>query len=156
VLVGWGTTFLCTKLGTWAVIPILFFMMGLALRGIFHEWAKRARWMIVTLVSAGGAYYTLLTLPPDRGYPMLGLAVGVGCLVHLLGDIITSAGIPLLWPIPTGKRMWRMVGVPDAIAVRVGGAVETFVLRGLFTLVSLTAGIAMIGPAALRKFNIDL
>lgn len=156
VLVGWGTTALCTKYGKWAVIPILFFMMGLALRGVFHEWAQRAGWVIVTLVSAGATYYAFLSLPADRGYPMLGLAVGVGCFVHLMGDIVTSAGIPLLWPIPTGRRMWRMIGVPNAIAVEVGGRVEVLVLRALFAVVTLAAAAALLGPAALRRFNIEL
>jgi membrane-bound metal-dependent hydrolase YbcI (DUF457 family) len=156
LLVGWGTTTLCTRFGRWAVIPILFLMLGLALRGLFHRWAERAGWLIVTLVSAGGAYYTFLHLPPDRGYPLLGLAVGIGCGVHLLGDLITSAGVPILWPVPTGRRMWRMIGVPDGVAVHVGGRVEVFVLRSLFILVSLAAGAAVIGPAALRKLNIEL
>jgi membrane-bound metal-dependent hydrolase YbcI (DUF457 family) len=154
VLVGWGTTALCTKYGKWAVIPILFFMMGLALRGLFHEWAQRAGWLVVTLLSAAAAYYTFLNLPADRGYPMLGLAVGVGCFVHLLGDIITSAGVPILWPIPTGRRMWRMIGLPNAIAVAVGGKVEVLVLRTLFTLVALAAGTALLGRAVLQAFNI--
>jgi len=154
VLVGWGTTALCTKYGKWAVIPILFFMMGLALRGLFHEWAQRAGWLVVTLLSAAAAYYTFLNLPADRGYPMLGLAVGVGCFVHLLGDIITSAGVPILWPIPTGRRMWRMIGLPNAIAVAVGGKVEVLVLRTLFTLIALVAGTALLGRAVLQTFNI--
>jgi len=146
VLVGWGTTALCAGYGKWAVIPILFLMMGLALRGLFHRWAERAGWLIVTLVSAGAAYGTFRYLPADRGYPMLGLAVGVGCLVHLLGDIVTSAGIPLLWPIPTGRRMWRMVGVPDGVSVNVGGKVEVLLLRTVFTLVALAAGTALFLP----------
>src|SRR5262249_4398524 len=115
-----------------------------------------AGWVIVSLVSAGAAYYTFANLPSDRGYPMLGLAVGVGCFVHLMGDIITSAGVPILWPIPTGRRMWRMIGVPNAIAVEGGGKVEVLLLRGVFTVVSLVAAAGLLGPAALRKFNIDL
>ncbi|HET6211840.1 MAG TPA: metal-dependent hydrolase [Micromonosporaceae bacterium] len=156
ILVGWGTTALCARYGRWAVIPIVFLMLGLALRGLFHRWAERAGWVIVTALSAGGAFYTFLRLPPDRGYPLLGLAVGVGCVAHLLGDIITSAGVPILWPIPTGRHMWRMVGVPDALAVHVGGRVEVFLLRTVFALISLASGLAMLGPAALRKFNIEL
>jgi membrane-bound metal-dependent hydrolase YbcI (DUF457 family) len=87
---------------------------------------------------------------------MLGLAVGVGCLVHILGDIITSAGVPILWPIPTGRRMWRMIGVPNAFAVRVGGAVEVYVLRGTFMVVSLLAGTGLLAPSVLRRFNIEV
>lgn len=144
--VGWGTTALCAAYGKWAVIPILFLTMGLALRGLFHKWAERAGWVIVTLVSAAAAYGTFLYLPADRGYPMLGLAVGVGCFVHLLGDIVTSAGVPILWPVPTGRRMWRMVGVPNGVSVSVGGRVEVLLLRTVFVLVSLAAGSALLLP----------
>lgn len=156
VLVGWGTTALCAHYGKWAVIGILFFMIGLALRGLFDEWAKRAGWIIVTLVSATAAYFTYLNLPGDRGYPMLGLAVGVGCFVHIMGDIITSAGVPLLWPIPTGRRMWRMIGIPNKIAVKVGGKVEVLVLRSAFTVVCVLSAAGLLAPSLLRRFNIDV
>jgi hypothetical protein len=42
-----------------------------------------------------------------------------------------------------------MIGVPDGLAVRVGGAVEVIVLRGAFTLVALLAIAALYVPAAL-------
>jgi membrane-bound metal-dependent hydrolase YbcI (DUF457 family) len=155
VLVGWGTTTLCTKFGKWAVIGILFLMIGLALRGLFEKWAERAGWVIVTLLSAGAAVFTSANLPAGRGYPMLGLAVGVGCFVHLLGDIITHAGVPILWPIPTGHRMWRMVGIPNVIAVEVGGAVEVFVLRGLFAVVALLAAAGLAAPSLLARFHLE-
>jgi len=148
VLVGWATTAACVRYGKWAVIGILFFTIGLALRGLFEKWAERAGWAVVTLISVAAAYATYLMLPGDRGYPMLGLAVGVGCLVHLLGDIITSAGIPALWPVPMRRRMWRMVSVPDAFSVRVGGKVE-MLLRGAFTLVGLAAATALFLPDTL-------
>jgi len=154
-LVGWGTTALATHYGKWAVVGIIFVMAGLALRGLFDEWAERAGWLIVTLCSASIAVFTAARLPGDRGYPMLGFAVGFGCVVHLLGDIITSAGVPILWPIPTGRRMWRMIGVPNGIAVRVGGKTETIVLRTAFTLVALLAIAAMFAPGLLHRFEFD-
>ncbi len=154
-LVGWGTTALCTRYGKWAVVSILFFMIGLALRGIFDEWAERAGWVVVTLVAAGATAYTITTLPAGRGYPMLGLAVGVGCVVHLLGDIITAAGIPVLWPIPTGRRMWRMIGVPNSVAVKVGGKVEAG-LRVAFAVVCILTVVAMLVPALMNQFSLEL
>jgi len=154
-LVGWGTTALATHYGKWAVVGIIFFMAGLALRGLFDEWAERAGWVIVTLCAASIAVFTAARLPGDRGYPLLGFAVGFGCVVHLLGDIITSAGVPILWPIPTGRRMWRMIGVPNGIAVRVGGKTETIVLRTAFTLVALLAVAAMFAPGLLHRFEFD-
>lgn len=151
LLVGWGTTALCTAFGKWAVIGILFFTIGLALRGLFDNWAKRAGWVVITLVSAGGAYYAFLNLPAGRGYPMLGLAMGVGCFVHLMGDIITRAGIPILWPIPYRRKMWHMVGLPDPVAIKAGGTVETVVLRTVFTLLALLAGAAIVTPYVLER-----
>jgi membrane-bound metal-dependent hydrolase YbcI (DUF457 family) len=153
VLVGWGTTALCNAYGKWAVIGILFFMIGLALRGLFDEWAKRAGWVVITLLSLGAAYFTYLNLPGDRGYPMLGLAVGVGCFVHILGDIVTSAGVPILWPIPIKRRMWTMIGIPDRFAVKVGGKVETVVLRTTFTVISILAAIGLLAPEMLRQLD---
>lgn len=147
VLVGWGTTAACVSFGKWAVIGILFFMIGLALRGLFERWAERAGCVIVTLVSAAAAYGTYLALPGDRGYPMLGLAVGVGCFVHLLGDIVTSAGIPILWPVPIGRRMWRMIGVPNGMALKVGGKVEVLLVRGALTVIALAAAGALLLPS---------
>lgn len=156
VLVGWGTTTLCTAYGKWAVIGILFFMIGLALRGLFDEWAKRAGWVIVTLVSAAAAWFTFLTLPGDRGYPMIGLAVGVGCFVHIIGDLITRAGVPILWPIPIKHRMWTMIGLPNSIALKTGSRAEVVVLRTALTAVSLLATVGLVAPSLLRRFNIEI
>jgi membrane-bound metal-dependent hydrolase YbcI (DUF457 family) len=155
ILVGWLTTLGCTAGGKWAVMGILFFTLGLALRGIFHTWAARFGWIPITLISAGAAYGIYRYLPADRGYPLIGFAVGVGCVVHLLGDIVTREGVPILWPLPTGRRMWRMIGVPNAIAVKVGGRAEAF-LRGAFALVSIAAAIALALPTILQRFEIHV
>lgn len=154
--VGALTTWGCAAGGAWAVIGILFVMLGLALRGLFHTFARRAGWLVITLISAVAAWGAYVYLPADRGYPMLGVAVGVGCITHLLGDIVTSAGVPILWPVPTGRRMWRMIGVPDAVAVSVGGKVERIVLRGIFALISIAAAVALVGPTVLEKLAIDI
>ncbi|HYN94802.1 MAG TPA: metal-dependent hydrolase [Pilimelia sp.] len=153
VFIGWVTTAACARFGTAAVVGVLFVTFGLALRGLFEDWAQRVGWAVVTLVSAAAAYGTFLALPGGRGYPLLGLAVGVGCFVHLLGDIITSAGVPILWPIAMGRRRWRMIGVPDAIALRVGGTVEVYVLRGAFVAVSVLAVGALVGPPLLDRLT---
>jgi membrane-bound metal-dependent hydrolase YbcI (DUF457 family) len=154
-LVGWGTTALCASYGKWAVVAVVFFMAGLALRGLFDEWAERAGWVIVTLASGVIAWGTGAGLPGDRGYPMLGFAVGVGCVVHLLGDMITKNGVPILWPIPVGRRMWRMVGVPNGMAVRVGGRGEVLVLRSLFTLIAVLSVCGMFAPHLLQRLDLD-
>jgi membrane-bound metal-dependent hydrolase YbcI (DUF457 family) len=126
-------------------------MVGLALRGLFHTVAAKLGWIPITLLSAGAAYGTYLYLPAARGYPLLGVAVGIGCVVHLLGDIVTREGVPIFWPLPTGRREWRMIGVPNAIAVSVGGRAES-VLRGAFTVIGFVAALALAAPAVLSRF----
>ncbi|WP_229399959.1 metal-dependent hydrolase [Micromonospora okii] len=156
VLVGWGTTELCAAYGKWAVVGILFFMFGLALRGLFDRWAERAGWVIVTLTSAAAAWYTFANLPGDQGYPLIGLAVGVGCFVHILGDMITRAGVPILWPIPIKRRMWTMVGLPNSIALRTGSKAEVIVLRGVLTALAVLSAVGLVAPSLLRRFDIEL
>lgn len=153
VAVGFLTTWACMSGGTWAVVGILFFLLGLALRGLFHTWAERAGWIPITLLSAAAAYGTYLYLPAGRGYPMLGIAAGVGCLVHILGDIITRAGVPILWPIPTRRHMWRMISTPNALTVTVGGWVERIVLRGAFTIIAIAAIIGLAGQSLLTRLG---
>jgi len=147
------TTWACNAGGTWAVLGVLFLMLGLALRGLFHTFAEKLGWLLITALSAGAAYGTYVLLPADRGYPLLGFAVGVGCLVHMLGDIITRAGVPIPWPIPTGRRLWRMVGVPNVVALEVGGKGEAF-LRGALTVVSVAAAVALVVPAVIERLNL--
>ena len=155
-LVGWGTTALCAHYGKWAVVGVVFLMAGLALRGLFDDWAEQAGWLVVTICAGVIALVTAAKLPGDRGYPLLGFAVGAGCVVHLLGDMITKNGVPILWPIPLGGRMWRMIGVPNGVAVKVGGPGEVFVLRALFTIVSLVAAFGMFAPHLLHRLDLDV
>lgn len=53
------------------------------------------------------------------GGPALALAAGAGYLAHLLGDLLTPSGVPLLWPWPGRVR------VP---LVRTGGLLERYVV----------------------------
>ncbi|MFD0786311.1 metal-dependent hydrolase [Micromonospora azadirachtae] len=156
VLIGWGTTALCAAYGKWAVIGVLFFTIGLALRGLFDKWAERAGWVIVTLVSLAAAWFTYANLPGGRGYPLIGTALGVGCFVHILGDMITRAGVPILWPIPIKRRMWTMIGLPNKIALRTGSKGETVVLRTVMTVVALLAATGLVARPVLQRFDIEI
>ncbi|MER7007327.1 metal-dependent hydrolase [Dactylosporangium sp. NPDC000555] len=154
--VGYGTLALCNAYGKWAVMGVLFLTFALALRGLFEKWAERAGWVIVTLAAAGAAFLVYERLPGDRGYPLLGVAVGVGGLVHLLGDMITRHGSPIFWPIPTGRRMWRCIGLPDSIALTAGDKTETVFLRIVFTTVAILSGTVLLVPMLLQRLNIAL
>ena len=154
VALGAGTMALCARFGKWAVITVAFITFAMALRGLFVKWANRAGWFIVTGVAAASAFGVYQTLPGGRGYPVLGIAMGVGGFVHLLGDMLTDHGCPLFWPLPLGKRkLWRNIGVPDIMAVRVGSKVEVLGLRTAFTVISLASAAWLLWPSVLNQFD---
>lgn len=154
--VGIGIAALCSAFGKWAVLSVLFLTFAMALRGLFEKWAARAGWVIVTLTSVAATFYTWKYLPSDRGYPLLGLAIGVGGLIHLLGDMLTTHGCPIFWPLPLRKRMWRCIGLPDSFAVKVGGNVEVYVLRTAFAVIAAGAGALLLIRPLAKRFNIDV
>lgn len=57
------------------------------------------------------------------------VAVFVGCVVHILGDTITCSGVPLLWPLMSQGRRWRLVTTPVTFAA--GDAVEHLLIAPL-------------------------
>ena len=154
--VGVGVFELCLHYGKWAVLAVLFLSFAMALRGMFQTWAKKAGWVIVTAASAAATLAAYGALPAGRGYPVLGVAIGVGGLVHVLGDMLTSHGCPIFWPLPIGRRMWLCVGLPDSFSVKVGGKVEVYVLRTTFWLVSIAAAVALVYQPVLQRLNIKV
>jgi membrane-bound metal-dependent hydrolase YbcI (DUF457 family) len=67
----------------------------------------------------------------------LGLAVGGGSAVHCLGDAMTRAGVPFLWPIPFGGRCWWEIQLPSLLAFKAGGRFEYLALLPALTVLTL-------------------
>ncbi len=144
---GVGVAELCQHFGKPAAVSVLFFTLALAIRGLMSSSAKSAGWIIVTALAGLAAYQAVHVLPSDRGYPLLGLSVAAGGVIHVLGDMITRQGCPVLWPLPLGRRTWREFGIPDAIAVKVGGKFERMVLRPLLFVGAVAATAVIVGPS---------
>jgi membrane-bound metal-dependent hydrolase YbcI (DUF457 family) len=134
-IVGVGTGLLAANFGKFAVIAILFFLTGLAVRGLMNSIAEKYGWVVTTGISLAVAYGMYHLLDPNRSYWLLGLAMGVGCFIHILGDMITKMGSPLFFPIPIQKKRWREIGLPDSIALRAGGKAENKILLPVLTVV---------------------
>lgn len=86
---------------------------ALKVLGLARGWARA--W----LAGAGGALAITLAVPEQWAY--LGAIVAVGWIAHLAGDLLTTGGLPLLWPltpraprgfsrIPVLGRMWLRSG----------------------------------------------
>lgn len=143
-LLGYGATLLVARYGRPAMIAVLFLTVGLAVRGLMADWARRSGWLLTTLVSVSATFLALQVLPAGLDYSLLGIAVGVGCLVHTIGDMITKAGCPVLWPVPIGRRLWFEFSLPDPIAVRAGGAFERGALMPLLGVGAVAAAVYQI------------
>lgn len=145
VALGLGVFSACTHFGKTAVLITLFLTFAFALRGLFPGWSKRAGWLIVTGAAAYATWWSDAHLPLHNSYPFLGVALGVGGIVHLLGDMLTSHGCPAFWPMPMYGQAWHCVRVPHRVSVKVGGAGEVYLLRTLFFVVSVAAAIGLSG-----------
>lgn len=72
-------------------------------------------WVGAALVVAG-----VLWFAPDQ-LEWLPLSVMVGVIVHLIGDMLTVGGVPLLWPwIPKPSKAWAATPVLNRIWMRNG------------------------------------
>ena len=72
------------------------------------------------------------TLPKTVPYWEIGVAFGLGWLVHILGDMCTTSGVPILWPVPIRGKMWYDVRL---LKIKAGGAVENVLFIPLFTII---------------------
>lgn len=81
-----------------AVQVFIFLLVGIALNGLGYGMQKNrtAAEVINALATAG---ITLSLYASGVNYTWIGLAVGFGCLLHFAGDMATSMGVPLLWPV---------------------------------------------------------
>lgn len=126
LLAGAGTAALVSTFGRNSAIAVLFFMVGLAIRGLAPDWAKKQDWAYVTGLSLALAVTVWFALPSSVSSTALGAAVTTGVVVHLLGDMLTKRGVPLLGGVVSigGKRWWNF-RPPGPLRIRAGGGMDT-------------------------------
>lgn len=152
---GVGATALIGALGKPAVIGLLFFFLGLAIRGLLPEWSKKSDWLIVTGLSAALAYGVWNYVPESSFGLVLGSAITVGCLTHMAGDLATKQGIPVFAPLLQfkGKRWWNLK-LPSFLSIRANGPADKFLLMG-FT-IAVIAQIGLVASGDMRNIMVDL
>ena len=125
LLASLGTAALVTAFGRNGAIGVLFFLLGLAIRGLAPSWTRRQDWAYVTGLSLVLAVAVWWALPGSASGPALGAAVAAGVLVHILGDMLTKRGVPLLGGIVSigGKRWWNF-RPPGPLRIRSGAGMD--------------------------------
>lgn len=99
------------------------------------------------VVLTGAATAAGLLATPAHGWAaFVGVALGLGTLVHILGDALTLSGVPVRWPLLDSKgRRWSTWGLRwfragGEIGERVATLVFTGLTAGLGSLTVIAAG----------------
>lgn len=115
-----GGTFGAVAAITWMILGVALATMALgrAMAVVFA--ATAASWLIGIPITG----HNLLTVTAAHA-PWIGLAVGLGCLVHVAGDALTHAGVPMLFPKMINQARWRDFGLlPAPLRFTTGGGFE--------------------------------
>jgi hypothetical protein len=136
-------------------------VLAVALAGLLLAADALGDW-VVTLVLAAGAWTIAGTWLPGESAvhnlhagldgigKWIGVAVAVGMFVHCLGDSLTRAGCPWLWPLPIRGETWYEIRLPRLLRFRTGGWVENL----LIVPVLVVAGVLLL-PGAIQ-FLVDV
>jgi membrane-bound metal-dependent hydrolase YbcI (DUF457 family) len=124
------------SIGQIAALCIMAFFLHLGLAGLFTKQIKKAKdtvgpYILMT-VSIIITFIVALFLPVDKGYTWLAIVVAGGWFTHILGDTITKAGTPLLWPLKIRGKRWYDITLPAPMRITAGGDFELKYLTPLF------------------------
>lgn len=129
--------------GVFALI-IAFLMTHLALSGLANSFMKKIKKssaigeLIALAISFTVTASIFINIPADVSFWWLGVSVGFGMFVHILGDSMTTAGVPILFPLSAiikGKFWWttRFLGI------KAGGVVENTIFLPGFTILTIVS-----------------
>jgi len=125
--------------GPWVVL-------GVVALGLLLAAAVLGDWVLLAGLAGGGwmAAHTdaVAALAEVGGF--LGAAVALGCIVHDLGDAITEAGCPFLFPLLIAGETWYEIRPPRWLRFRTGKAFEQMVVFPAFVVLAvwLAPGVA--------------
>lgn len=111
-------------------------------------------WTRPWLVGIVGAVFMAMFLP--ESWQIVPLMVGIGVVIHLAGDFLTTGGLPLLWPwIPKPPKTWANKPVLDSIWQQNGhialpvlgnaGSMREWALCGAISLYTMAGIVAATG-----------
>lgn len=128
-LLGAGVNWWVSSSRTWALVAVLVLAVMLAVDA-FGDWFLPIAAGAVLVAAVNTDEMAAIT-------SWLGIAVGLGCLVHCLGDALTESGCPILWPIPILGETWYELRPPAFLRFHTGGGVELAFLLPVFTVMGV-------------------
>lgn len=165
---GFGTVAGWLPVGSLVAAVLVLGFTGLGAAAVRSAWGGRRRKVKVlgerrhksTVLAWVLAIATFVVVPAGAWW--IGLAVGAGCAIHCLGDLITESGCPVLWPIPIPRtelvrghgrtrvptlvwRTWYLVGTPRWMRFKVTATSPAeWVIRWASVLLTLVSVAGMV------------
>lgn len=131
---------------TLIVVFIIYISTQLFMASLLKKFYKKTKnsfsgTLIMNIVSILIAIFLLTMLPAELSYNWVGAAVAFGWILHLIGDSMTVAGVPLFFPLKhKGKRWWNY-RLP--FAIKAGGFIEMSVLIPVFIIIAIISFIGV-------------
>lgn len=131
------------KYGNLIALIIIWINIHLSFYGLFKPFMKKIEKKSGILGDAGVfvfsffIVYTFFSLlPTDLNFWWVGVGIAVGMIIHILGDSCTTAGVPILFPLPyKGKLWWNVRILP--VKIKAGGPIENYVMVPFFAVLSI-------------------
>lgn len=122
---------------TLIVLLIIYISIKLALASLFKSFYNKNKNSTGKLGMTIGAFaisaILVVLLPSNIDYTWVGGAVTFGWIAHLLGDMMTVSGVPLLFPLKIKGKRWWDIRLP--LGIKAGGFIETAVLIPMFSII---------------------
>lgn len=123
-------------------------LVHLSLSGLAKDFMKKVKKkspigeLAAFLVSFGLTSLVYFNVPDGTTFWWLGVTVFVGCVIHIIGDAFTTAGVPILFPISAflrGKFWWNT----RFTSMKAGGETENMIFSVLTILVIILSVVAI-------------
>lgn len=126
---------------TLIVLLILYISIKLALASLFKSFYNKNKNSSGKLGMTIGAFaisvILVILLPSNIDYTWVGGAVTFGWIAHLLGDMMTVSGVPILFPLKIKGKRWWDIRLP--LGIKAGGFIETAVLIPMFSIIIIVS-----------------
>lgn len=135
------------SIALFVVVFIIFISIQLLIASLFKSVHKKSKGSLtgkitVRLGSLLVAVVLVSMLPSGLSYKWVGAAVTFGWIAHLLGDMMTVSGVPILFPLKhRGKRWWNF-RLP--LGIKAGGWIEMSILMPLFAIIIIISAFNII------------
>ena len=101
---------------------------------MFPKKARSAAVSILSVIFAVVAIYFSANVVQSYGW--IAYMVGFGYLAHLLGDALTTSGVPLFWPLKIKGKLWYRVRLTK---MKAGGDIEKYVILPFFIILGIAS-----------------